>query len=160
MGDLLLVDRHSDYNHKCKNAGHKFRIFKLEANEKKWVELGAEVLDDRILVMGDDGCYFVSSRDFPGCERRSMYFNKPWNEKSYKHELARMLSRFGVFSLDSGSNNILRLADLPSSENMFFPSPTWTWPANKPYSRKHNHGEDSRSTSEPTTKRRKIYVSL
>ncbi|KAM1907088.1 hypothetical protein ACFX15_026363 [Malus domestica] len=156
MGDLLLVDRHSDYNHRCKTAGHRFRIFKLEANEKKWVELGAEALDDRILVLGDDGCYFVSSRDFPGCKGRSIYFNEPWYEKSYKHELARMLSRIGVFSLVSGRSSILRLADLPSSENLFCLPPTWTWPEAKPYSRKHDDGEDSGSTSEPATKRRKM----
>ncbi|KAM1811850.1 hypothetical protein ACFX12_028441 [Malus domestica] len=84
------------------------------------------------------------------------YFNEPWYEKSYKHKLARILSRFGVFSLDYGSISILRLADLSSSENMFYPPPTWTWHADKPYSRKHDHGEDSRSISEPTTKRRKM----
>ncbi|KAM1271605.1 hypothetical protein ACFX2I_032511 [Malus domestica] len=84
------------------------------------------------------------------------YFNEPWYEKSYKHDLTRMLSRFGVFSLDFGSSSILWLADLPSSENMFCPPPTWTWHADKPYSRKHDHWEGSRSTLEPTTKRRKM----
>ncbi|TQD85763.1 hypothetical protein C1H46_028679 [Malus baccata] len=45
-----------------------FEILKLEAHKKQWVKLEAQALDDQILVLGDDGWYSLSARDFPGVE--------------------------------------------------------------------------------------------
>ncbi|CAN6585545.1 unnamed protein product [Malus baccata var. baccata] len=125
LGELLLVDMYLKGN----PSDYTFEIFKLDAHahEKQWVKLEAQALDDRILVLGDDGCYSLSTQDFPGVEGRCIYFHEPLHSKSYEfHRLRSMLSDIAVYSLDSG--RVSRLADFPSSYIIFCPPPTWTWP--------------------------------
>ncbi|CAB4318260.1 unnamed protein product [Prunus armeniaca] len=56
-------------------TSRKFKVYKLNAAEKQWVEVEAEALRDRILVLGEEGSYSVSTGDFPGCGRGgSIYF--------------------------------------------------------------------------------------
>ncbi|CAN6563414.1 unnamed protein product [Malus baccata var. baccata] len=85
-----------------------FEILKLEAHKKQWVKLEAQALDDQILVLGDDGWYSLSARDFPGC-----------------NELKNMFREVAVYNLGSGP--VLQLTDIPSSNNIFCPRPTWRW---------------------------------
>ncbi|KAM1810137.1 hypothetical protein ACFX12_026935 [Malus domestica] len=103
-----------------------FEILKLEAHKKQWVKLEAQALDDRILVLGDDGWYSLSARDFPGVEGKCIYFNKALHRKSYKcNELKNMFREVAVYNLGSGP--VLQLTDIPSSNNIFCPRPTWRW---------------------------------
>ncbi|CAL9027299.1 unnamed protein product [Prunus brigantina] len=56
-------------------TSRKFKVYKLNAAEKQWIEVEAEALRDRILVLGQEGSYSVSTGDFPGCGRGgSIYF--------------------------------------------------------------------------------------
>ncbi|XP_016651559.1 PREDICTED: F-box protein At2g17690-like [Prunus mume] len=102
----------------------KFKVFKLDAEEKQWVEAEAEALRDRILVAGHNRCLSVSTGDFPGCRGSCIYFYDHYNRTS---ALGRgsMLNQIGVFCLDSGT--CLPLTDCPNFHNIFCPPPTWTW---------------------------------
>lgn len=102
----------------------KFKVFKLDAEEKQWVEADAEALRDRILVVGRNRCLSVSTGDFPGCRGSCIYFYDHYNRTN---ALGRgsMLSQTGVFCLDSGT--CLPLTDCPNFHNIFCPPPTWTW---------------------------------
>ncbi|PQQ13453.1 hypothetical protein Pyn_25468 [Prunus yedoensis var. nudiflora] len=102
----------------------KFKVFKLDAEEKQWVEADAEALRDRILVVGRNRCLSVSTGDFPGCRGSCIYFYDHYNRTN---ALGRgsMLSQIGVFCLDSGT--CLPLTDCPNFHNIFCPPPTWTW---------------------------------
>lgn len=51
LGEILLVERHRRYLFPV-----KFRVYKLNAVERKWVEM--EGLDGRILCVGNNNCYF------------------------------------------------------------------------------------------------------
>ncbi|CAL9027298.1 unnamed protein product [Prunus brigantina] len=102
----------------------KFKVFKLDAEEKQWVEAEAEALRDRILVAGRNRCLSVSTGDFPGCRGSCIYFYDHYNRTS---ALGRgsMLNQIGVFCLDSGT--CLPLTDFPNFHSIFCPPPTWTW---------------------------------
>ncbi|ONH97215.1 hypothetical protein PRUPE_7G176800 [Prunus persica] len=102
----------------------KFKVFKLDAEGKQWVEAEAEALRDRILVAGHNRCLSVSTGDFPGCRGSCIYFYDHYNRTN---ALGRgsMLSQTGVFCLDSGT--CLPLTDCPNFHNIFCPPPTWTW---------------------------------
>lgn len=148
LGELLLVDMYL-YG---KPLDFTFEIFKLDAHEKQWVKLEAQALDNQILVLGDDGCYSLSTQDFPGVEGRCIYFHEALHSKSYEfHRLRSMLSDIAVYSLDSG--RVSRLADFPSSNIIFCPPPTWTWPNMPELSCRRDQGEDSGLRAR---KRRKI----
>ncbi|XP_050127661.1 F-box protein At2g17036-like [Malus sylvestris] len=117
LGELLLVDMYL-YG---KPSDFTFEIFKLDAHKKQWAKLEAQALDDRILVLGDDGCYSLSARDFPGVEGRCIYFK----EASYKcNELENMSGEIAVYSLDSG--RVSQITDFPGL-NIFCPPTTWRW---------------------------------
>ncbi|KAM1047617.1 hypothetical protein ACFX2I_026868 [Malus domestica] len=141
LGELFLVDMYL----KGKPSDFTFEIFKLDdahAHEKHWVKLEAQALDDRILVIGDDGYYSLSTQDFPGVEGRCIYFHEALHSKSYEfHQLRSMLSDIAVYSLDSG--RVSQLADFPSSNIIFCPPPTWTWPNMPQLSCRRDQGEDS-----------------
>ncbi|CAB4287889.1 unnamed protein product [Prunus armeniaca] len=106
------------------SSGSSVKVYKLNADEKQWVEVEAEALRDRILGVGSDHCFSVSTGDFPGCRGGCIYF---YNLENRTIALGRgsMLSQTAVFCLDSGT--WLPLTDYPSFQNIFCPPPTWTW---------------------------------
>ncbi|ONH97216.1 hypothetical protein PRUPE_7G176900 [Prunus persica] len=106
------------------SSGSSVKVYKLNADEKEWVEVEAEALRDRILVVGSDHCFSVSTGDFPGCRGSCIYFYNPDN-RTIALGRGSMLSQTAVFCLDSGT--WLPLTDYPSFQNIFCPPPTWTW---------------------------------
>ncbi|KAL6224428.1 hypothetical protein ACLB2K_003283 [Fragaria x ananassa] len=77
FGELLLViylASRTEYRH-LSEVGVAFEIFKLNADEKQWVEM--TTLDDRILFVGEDSRFSVLARDFPGCKGNCIYFYDP-----------------------------------------------------------------------------------
>ncbi|PRQ47204.1 hypothetical protein RchiOBHm_Chr2g0097161 [Rosa chinensis] len=120
LGELLLVERHGStfvakhcsVEDMLKNEV-KFKVYKLDGVRKQWVEMKGSDLDDRIFFVGEDCCFSVSTRDFPGCQRNCMYFcYEVWCGKNV------ISSRIGVFHLDVG-----RGSPLEASANIFLPPP-------------------------------------
>lgn len=77
FGELLLVIYLASTT-ECRHlseVGVAFEIFKLNADEKQWVEM--TTLDDRILFVGEDSRFSVLARDFPGCKGNCIYFYDP-----------------------------------------------------------------------------------
>ncbi|KAL6224382.1 hypothetical protein ACLB2K_003237 [Fragaria x ananassa] len=119
LGELLLVERHgSTYVASCCSEEDmlrkeiKFKVYKLDAYRKQWVEMEGSDLDGRILCVGEDCCFSVSSRDFPGCQGNFVYFSyEVWRAKT-------IFSKIGVFHLDDGS-----ASPLEAGANIFLPPP-------------------------------------
>lgn len=141
-GELLLVDRYpstmgeDSYLDKWLDIELKFKVFKLNTAENQWIEVHErDALSDRILLVGDDSCFSVSARDFPGCKGNSIYFsNFFYMKNNMEGEFGGMFSEMGVFRLDFGSH--LPLTYYPSCDNIFCPPPTWTWLSSKEKKRK------------------------
>ncbi|XP_050385900.1 F-box protein SKIP23-like [Argentina anserina] len=96
----------------------KFKVYKLDPIRKHWVAMKASNLNDRILFVGEDCCFSVSTRDFPGCPGSSIYFCYEY-EKWGCHEIC---SGIGVFNLENGRG--LRLEDYPPGANILMPPPS------------------------------------
>ncbi|KAL6226909.1 hypothetical protein ACLB2K_000868 [Fragaria x ananassa] len=119
LGELLLVERHgSTYVASCCSEEDmlrkeiKFKVYKLDAYRKQWVEMEGSDLDGRILCVGEVCCFSVSSRDFPGCQGNFVYFSyEVWRAKT-------IFSKIGVFHLDDGS-----ASPLEAGANIFLPPP-------------------------------------
>ncbi|KAL6226907.1 hypothetical protein ACLB2K_000866 [Fragaria x ananassa] len=104
LRELLLVERHgstfvakghSEEDMLTKEV--KFKVYKLDGNWKQWIEMEGSDLDDRMLVVGEDCCFSVSSRDFPGCQGNCVLFSyEVWRGKT-------IFSKIGVFHLDVGT---------------------------------------------------------
>ncbi|KAL6224381.1 hypothetical protein ACLB2K_003236 [Fragaria x ananassa] len=108
LRELLLVERHgstfvakghSEEDMLTKEV--KFKVYKLDGNWKQWIEMEGSDLDDRMLVVGEDCCFSVSSRDFPGCQGNCVLFSyEVWRGKT-------IFSKIGVFHLDVGTASSL-----------------------------------------------------
>ena len=93
-GELLLVDR-------C-----AFRVFKLEIEQKRWVEVKS--LDDRILFLGHDCSFTLPARCFGGgCKGNCIVFADPV---------------FMVFSLNDGE--LSPMDQHPEYSSIFYPPST------------------------------------
>lgn len=80
----------------CPYRTLKFHVYKLDFNEKKWVEV--EDLNGRVLFLGGSPSMSVSVKDFPGCERNSIYFTDDnWAEMDLDYLYGG--HDFGMFSL-------------------------------------------------------------
>ncbi|KAL6220758.1 hypothetical protein ACLB2K_008514 [Fragaria x ananassa] len=113
-GDLLLVERFwrkgwCDGNPLKSDV--KFKVYKLNAVEKKWVEMQASDLSDRILVfltgVHDYYGFSLAAKDFPGCQGNCIYFS------------TKKLPQVGVFDLSNGT--LSDLESLPQSARIFLP---------------------------------------
>lgn len=67
--ELLLVHKSTKISRFGVNLTVEIKVFKLNnnaADEKQhWVKMKS--LGDRILFLGEDGCFSVSAQYFPGC---------------------------------------------------------------------------------------------
>ena len=102
--ELLLVDRHH-HNRRDRSGKNKveFRVFKLEIEHRRWVEVKS--LDDRILFLGQDCSFSLPARCFGGgCKGNCIVFADPV---------------FTVFSLDDGK--LLPLDQRPEYISIFYP---------------------------------------
>lgn len=123
-GELLLVDRCSPFK-SCNTSKLEFKVFKVNAIEKNWIEVDREALDDQILFVNDDSCSSVSARDFPGFLGNSIYFSDSFRVEHYRYNaLGRPVNQIGEFNFDF---------DDPSSLKIFYPLSTWIWPCSKLY---------------------------
>lgn len=96
----------------------KFKVYKLDEIRKQWVAMEPLDLSDRILFVGEDGCFSVSTRDFPGSQGSCIYFCY----KFYKWGCDHICSGIGVFNFDNG--RAWPLESYPASANIFLPPPT------------------------------------
>ncbi|KAL6226958.1 hypothetical protein ACLB2K_000917 [Fragaria x ananassa] len=113
-GDLLLVERFSRKGWCDGNPlkiDVKFKVYKLNAVEEKWVEMQASDLSDRILVfltgVHDYYGFSLAAKDFPGCQGNCIYFS------------TKKLPQVGVFDLSNGT--LFDLESLPQSARIFLP---------------------------------------
>ncbi|PRQ47295.1 putative F-box domain-containing protein [Rosa chinensis] len=123
FGELLLVIYLATTT-ECRHLselGVTFEIFKLNAAEKQWVEMAT--LDDRILFVGEDSCFSVLARDFPGCKGNCIYFYDPCSRRCKYRSQPRIFSNIGVFDIDGGGSNrsprVYFLDDGDDSANIF-----------------------------------------
>ncbi|KAL5543579.1 hypothetical protein UlMin_007363 [Ulmus minor] len=75
-GDLLQVERHIEFWYDEINghqrATKKFKIFKLDFEHQKWVEVRS--LGDSTLFLGDNSSICVLASNFVGCQPNCIYF--------------------------------------------------------------------------------------
>lgn len=128
LGELLLVERNPSRMKQRRFVPVKFRVYKLNAVERKWVEM--EGLDGRIFCVGDNNCCFsIPAGDFPGCQRSCIYFSDPCFTKCYSNYTLGRKFKIGAFNLEDGS--LLPLPYNPGSCNIFLPPSTWPTPRRK-----------------------------
>ena len=116
-GELLLVNtylnrEHAYYGWRKTFKVHKFRVFKLKLDQKRWVEV--ESLNDQILFLGEDCSFSVSAHNFGGCRGNCIIYTDPC---------------FNVFNLDDGS--VSPVTQHPEYTNIFNP-PSWPRPEQPP----------------------------
>ncbi|GMN28836.1 hypothetical protein TIFTF001_002187 [Ficus carica] len=106
-GELLLVDRYPDKKwDKSGDIKVEFRVFKLEIEQKRWVEVKS--LDDRILFLGHDCSFTLPARCFGGgCKGNCIVFADPV---------------FMVFSLNDGK--LSPMDQHPEYISIFYPPST------------------------------------
>lgn len=90
----------------------KLKVYKLDEIRKQWVAMEPSDLSDRILFVGEDGCFSVSTRDFPGCQGSCIYFC----DEFYKWGSDHICSGIGVFNFDNG--RVCPLESYPASANV------------------------------------------
>ncbi|BFG39374.1 hypothetical protein CerSpe_256480 [Prunus speciosa] len=128
LGEILLVERYPNRMKQHRFVPIKFRVYKLNAVERKWVEM--EGLDGRILCVGDNNCCFsVPAGDFPGCQRSCIYFSDPCFTNCYSNDSLGRKFKICAFNLEDGS--LLPLRYNPGSCNIFLPPSTWPTPKRK-----------------------------
>ncbi|ONH97212.1 hypothetical protein PRUPE_7G176500 [Prunus persica] len=76
LGEIILVERYPSRMKQRRLFPVKFRVYKLNAVERKWVEM--EGLDGRILCVENLYSFSVPAGDFPGCQRSCIYFSDPY----------------------------------------------------------------------------------
>ncbi|XP_021734114.1 uncharacterized protein LOC110700837 [Chenopodium quinoa] len=110
----------------------RFRVFKLNERQQKWDEVNS--LEDRILIVTFDGCYFVEAKDNPGCRGNCIFFPKncfPNYSNGYHpdDELFKGASKYlevGVFYLNEDRAPLVSF--YLGLSDMFWPPPSWIWP--------------------------------
>jgi hypothetical protein len=128
-GELLLVDKYlnfvAHYTFDFADRGVysieldsavRFVVFRLDENEKKWVELTS--LGGKVLFLGEDCAFSVFASDLCMGNGNCIIFRD--NVYHYHH---LPWTGIDVFCLDN--NRISPLSDLPCYSNLFWPPPQW-----------------------------------
>lgn len=98
----------------------RFKVFKLDREEKKWVEVNS--LDDRVLFLGDD-CTFSASASDLSCCRNCIFFTDNFFFTGGEEDVVFRGRDIGVFDMENGS--IAALTDYPEYSKLFWPPPDW-----------------------------------
>ncbi|KAL6963644.1 hypothetical protein U1Q18_034651 [Sarracenia purpurea var. burkii] len=99
----------------------RFKVFRLDRSEKKWVEL--KRLGDRILFLGDNCTFSASASDFSGCKGNCIIFTDHYYYSSMEGDSVLKGRGIGVFDLESGS--IVSLTNYPEYSKIMWPPPAW-----------------------------------
>lgn len=126
----LLVESHGKLYIIVREC-YKFRVYRLNEGKHKWDEVNS--LEDRILFVTFDGCYFVEAHDIVGCRGNCIFFPKncfPNYSGEYypDDELFKGASKYleiGVFYL--GEDRARLISSYPGLSDMFWPLPSWIW---------------------------------
>lgn len=98
----------------------RFKVFKLDREEKKWVEVNS--LDDRVLFLGDD-CTFSASASDLSCCRNCIFFTDNFFYTDGEEDVVFRGRDIGVYDMENGS--IAALTDNPEYSKLFWPPPDW-----------------------------------
>ncbi|KAG2706113.1 hypothetical protein I3843_05G079100 [Carya illinoinensis] len=106
----------------------RFKVFRLEAEGKKWVEVRS--LGDRVLFLGDDCAFSASVSELSGCIKGNCilftdnFFYMSCEEGGVSGGDVVFKERdIGVFDLDNGC--IAPLDYFPEYSKLFWPPPNW-----------------------------------
>ncbi|CAN0878806.1 F-box protein SKIP23 [Linum grandiflorum] len=122
-GELLLVEKY-DHHDLFNPPIRKLRVYKLNEEEKTWVEV--EDLGDNVLFLGNNSSFAVSSSyDLPNV-RNCIFFTDyvPWTVVGLGKD-AILDAFFGMFVFDFARKDVTQLTKCPSYSKMFWPPPAW-----------------------------------
>ncbi|KAE9584874.1 putative F-box domain-containing protein [Lupinus albus] len=134
-GELLLVDKYLSSGYVCSldmfgegggddgdeifelgcERAMKFGLYRLEEEERRWVEL--ESLNGRVLFLGDDCAFCVPATDLCVAKGDCVIF------RDDTFNINVLESGMGVFHL--GDDRISPLSRQPDYFNLFWPPPDW-----------------------------------
>ncbi|CAL0326180.1 unnamed protein product [Lupinus luteus] len=112
--DMLAEDGDEIFELGCERA-MKFGLYRLEEEERRWVEL--ESLNGRVLFLGDDCAFCVPATDLRVAKGDCVVF------RDDTFNLNVLECGIGVFNL--GDDGISLLSRQPDYFNLFWPPPDW-----------------------------------
>ncbi|CAN1307750.1 F-box protein SKIP23 [Linum perenne] len=122
-GELLLVDKYDQSNWSILDSGRRMNVYKLNEEEKAWVEVRS-LGDDDVLFLGDESAFSVSASDLH--VRKNCIF---FNETSYWPCPKKDMDAFycmSVFDLQRGNSTPLK--NCGNFSKLLWPPPAWLSP--------------------------------
>ncbi|OWM80457.1 hypothetical protein CDL15_Pgr019737 [Punica granatum] len=136
LGELLLADMYltvyadyegpvdvepDEFNSIVTERTVKFKVYKLDLKEKKWVEV--RELGDRVLFLGEDCTFSASSSDLKACKGNCIFFTGEFYYSNGDDDGIFQGHDIGVF--DMGTGRIGPLDDYIGYSELFWPPPEW-----------------------------------